>query len=607
MNFVELLYVILIYHISGNTKPSREAQDIIKESFTKSSELLTMTPYLGDVLTAIKAGESVDLNALSIALIELVNEYSVKPNAHASFAEVLTQFAKWFKNQNASSHKYLCKIVSRCDSPYIRSMITEEAPDQKQVQKDLKGICAKLGFKGKAALTPDECLEAKSADPEVYKQYLALRRAHAMSWKTELSNYVKASGKPIVPCQEALDHLADLGIEHAMPTGFTGGIDAEGNWYTQAGLLLGNVPKAPVFTTITMKTKADGDAEWVCKANKPDGTYSYVYTKDHNEKSWTHKYEVANSLIKNIEKYRRKWLQNIKEPFKYGDANAVASVVIELLYLSSDRAGSVAGGNEGSQGFGMCSILCKHVTLRPDGGFLISYKGKGAVQFKFQLRPGNGKDKVICEVIAKLKEGKHPQDPVFSIEKANGSWKPVSYGAVTSYFKSLAGGANIHKLRTVAGTRLFNEEALKVQEKFAGKKVDEKQAISMVLKIATLVGKKLGHIKTDAQGNISTQPMTSLKNYIDFAAQVQFFAFFGLPVPAYLEKMMQTDNSIKSSVVTSVNEQPVELEGLKPNPEGKPDVKDDKGHDVSQDMGPVTKRLAIRFLDGYAQSEGLAF
>ena len=111
MNFVELLYVILIYHISGNTKPSREAQDIIKESFTKSSELLTMTPYLGDVLTAIKAGESVDLNALSIALIELVNEYSVKPNAHASFAEVLTQFAKWFKNQNASSHKYLCKIV----------------------------------------------------------------------------------------------------------------------------------------------------------------------------------------------------------------------------------------------------------------------------------------------------------------------------------------------------------------------------------------------------------------------------------------------------------------------------------------------------------------
>ena len=604
MNFVELLYVILIYHISGNAKPSREGSEIIRDAHTKSSELLTMTPYLGDVLSAIKTGDSVDLNALSIALMELVNEYSVKPNAHASFAEVITQFAKWFKNQNASSHKYLEKTVSRCESAYVRSMITSEAPDQKKVQKDIKGICAKLGFKGKSALTPEECLEAKTLDPDVYKQYLALKRAHAMSWKTELSNYVKTSGKATVPCQEALDHLAELGIEHAMPTGFTGNIDAEGNWYTKDGLMLGNVPKAPVFTTITMKTRSDGEADWVCKANKPDGTYAYVYTKEHNEKSWTHKYEVANALIKNIEKYRRKWLQNVKEPFKYGDTNAVASVIIELLNLSSDRAGSTSGGTEGGQGFGMCSILCKHVTLRPDGGILISYKGKDAVQFKFQLSPGNAKDKIICEVLKNLREGKNPRDPVFSVLRPSGGWKPVTYGAVTSYFKSLTGGANIHKLRTVAGTGLFNEEAQKVQEKMAGKNVDESKAIEMVLKIATLVGKKLGHIKTDAQGNISTQPMTSLKNYIDFASQVQFFEFFGLPIPAYLEKMMRTDNSIKSSALeTADNEHPVELEGLKPNG----DIIDDEGQDVSQKGGPVTKRLAIRFLEGYAQSEGLAF
>ena len=508
MNFVELLYIILIYHISGNARPSKEGIEIIKEAHTKSAELLTMTPYLDDVIQAMSRGESVDLLALSISLKEMIDEYSKKPHAKASFAEVIEQFAKWFKNQSSSSHKYLAKISSRCESAYIRSMITEDAPDQTLVQKDLKGLCAKMGFKGKTVLTPEEALEAKTQDPDLYKQYLALRRAHTMSWKNELSNYVKESGKKTVLCQEALDHLAQLGIQHSIPTGFTGLIDAEGNWYTNDGKMLGNVPKYPVYTTVTMKTKADGDADWICKANKPNGEYAYVYSKEHSENSWNHKYEVANALIKNIEKYRKKWLQNIKTPFQYGDVNAVASVVIELLYLSSDRAGSVAGGNEGSQGFGMCSILAKHVTVRPDHSILISYRGKDAVPFKFVLKPGNAKDKVICEVMSKLVEGKGPKDPVFSIEKLNGTWKPVRYGAVTSYFKSLTGGANIHKLRTVAGTGLFNVEAQKLQETMAGKKIDEKKAIEMVMKIATLVGKKLGHIKTDAQGNISTQPMT---------------------------------------------------------------------------------------------------
>ena len=626
MNFVELLYVILIYYISGNARLSPEAKRIIDEAHVKSSELLTMTPYLDNAIQAMQKGQSVDLIALSISLRDMVSEYSQRPHAKASFAEVVDQFAKWFKTQSSSSHKYLAKIVSRCEEPWIRSMVTDEVPDQTKVQKDLKSICIKMGYKGKSALTPEEALEAKASDPELYKEYLALRRSHALSWKNALSNYVKDSGKQIVPCQEALNHLADEGIEHAMPTGFTGMIDAEGNWYTKDGKLLANVPKAPVFTTITMKTKADGDADWVCKANKPNGEYAYVYTKEHNETSWNHKYQVANALIKNIEKYRKKWLANIKAPFPYENVNAVASVVIELLYLSSDRAGSTSGGNEGSQGFGMCSILCKHVTVRPDGSFLISYKGKDAVQFKFVLKPGNAKDKIICEVLKKMVDGKSPRDPVFSIFKPNGTWKPVRYAAVTSYFKSLTGGANIHKLRTVAGTGLFNTEAEKIKMNLAGKKLSEEKAIELVLKIATMVGKKLGHIKTDAQGNIATQPMTSLKNYIDFASQVQFFEFFGLPVPAYLEKMMKTDNSIQSSVMETAyaddipNVKPVPTDTVIPKtPEDKPilapnKVKpgqvteddlltDDEGNAIDLSGGPITKRLTLRFLDGEAQRE----
>ena len=647
MNFVQLLYVLLIYHISGNAKLAPEAEAIIEEARTASSMLLSMSPYIGDAIELMEKGESIDLMAMSICLTEMITQYQVMPKAHASFVEVVSVFAKWFKNQNASSHTALAKIVARCKSSYIRSMITEGTPDQGNVQKSLKSICAKLGFKNKSALTPDECNAAKAQDPELYKEYLAMRRQHAMSWKTALSNYVKTSGKEVVPCQKALAYLASYSIEHSMPTGFTGGIDAEGNWYTKSGEMLGNVPKAPVFTTITMKSAADGDASWICKANKPGGGYSYVYTKAHNEASWQHKYLIANALIKNIEKYRRKWLANIKNPFKYAEVNAVASLVIELLYLSSDRAGSVAGGSEGGQGFGMCSILCKHVTVRTNGSILISYKGKDAVQFKFQLMPGNAKDKIICEVIAQLLVGKSPKDPVFSTIKANQDWKPVSYSAITSYFKSLTGGANIHKLRTIAGTGLFNTEAQRIQEKMAGKTITEKTAVEIVISIATKVGKKLGHIKTDAQGNISTQPMTSLKNYIDFASQMQFFEFFGLPVPAYLEKLTKTNNDIKSSVVYADGsagemhlpkdiDEPEATEKLDKaaDPKQKPvspivaptdkkpvttpsvnlkspvkvidvyeEVDDDEGNEIDQTGGPSTKRLAVRFLEGIAQDD----
>lgn len=616
MNFIELLYVVLIYYISGGQKLDKEAEKIIDEAHSKSTLLLSMCPYMGDAIDAMRSGKPVDLNAMSVMLYELIPHYKAMQNSKATFAEVLGVFAKWFKNQNGSSHAALGKLASRCDEPYIRQMITESAPDQASVRAQTKALLGKLGFKKSTVLTTEEEAEVKANEPEAYKTYRGLRAMHALAWKTAIANYVKDSGKKIVPCPDVMNFLASQGIEHAIPTGFTGGMDAECNWYTKDGLMLGNVPKAPVFTTVTMRSKADGDVDWVCKANKPNGEFAYVYTKEHNQTSWTHKYEVANVLIKNIDKYRKKWLSNLKTPFPYDNVNSIASVVIELLYLSSDRAGTAAGGNEGGSGFGMCSILCKHVTLNDNGGFLISYKGKDAVQFKFRLSPGNVKDKIICGVVAKMLEGKSPRDPVWSMTLKNGSIKPVGYSAVSSYFKSITGGCNIHKLRTVAGTGLFNEEAQKIFDKLKGKSVTPAQAEDLVKGIATKVGKKLGHIKTDAQGNISTQPMTSLKNYIDFASQVKFFEFFGLPLPKYLEQFMKTDNKLESKVIAAdvavpavapvVNTQtpsPVVKTG-DTKEKDKIGLTDDEGRHIDQTGGPITRRLALQFLDGEAQNTG---
>ena len=94
MNFIELLYVVLIYYISGGQKLDKEAEKIIDEAHSKSTLLLSMCPYMGDAIDAMRSGKPVDLNAMSVMLYELIPHYKAGKNSKATFAEVLGVFAK---------------------------------------------------------------------------------------------------------------------------------------------------------------------------------------------------------------------------------------------------------------------------------------------------------------------------------------------------------------------------------------------------------------------------------------------------------------------------------------------------------------------------------
>ena len=120
--------------------------------------------------------------------------------------------------------------------------------------------------------------------------------------------------------------------------------------------------------------------------------------------------------------------------------------------------------------------------------------------------------------------------------------------------------------------------------------------------------------------------MTSLKNYIDFDSQIHFFEFFGLSIPRYLEEFMKTDNKLESSVLASEDSEPVDAPTTTTPtttepvaPAAAPVVKapdatkprdkdagliDDEGRQIDQTGGPITKRLALQFLDGTAQNTG---
>lgn len=544
MDLVQFLYCVMSYYLNGN-KLEREATPVINKILETS--FCVSIPYIDTVLKAMEKGQPVDYVSLATSLQVFLKEYVKHPKAKVSFAKTLNLFAKWFKTGSDSSYRLLVKTTALCESPYIRGFISEEKFDQATVKKQLIKTSKSLGFGGKP-LDADQKKLAKAKDPEGYKEYTKLARQHGLAWKQELSEYVRQSGGKTLAYKDVVAHLKSMGIDHTMPTGFTGNVDADGNWYTKDGNLINGVPNASMFPSVIMNKSGEGD--YVFQAVRSNGELAnYFYTKEQQQKNAKEKFQFTSGFIKKLPGYRMKWLANIKRPFDYSSITGIASVVIELMYLSSQRVGTKVGGNEKGNGFGMSSILCKHVTARPNGEILISYSGKDGVPFKFVLDPGTPKDKVICAVMKDLIKDKKPSEPVFTRDLKNGHYRLVSSGSITSYFSSICGGANIHKLRTAAGTGLFDEITKGYFAKLGDRKITMPTAIELVKKAAMIVGKKLGHITRDAKtGAMKVAPGTSLKNYIDLEMQVAFFAHFNLPPPPYLEKFLETEKTITSAV-----------------------------------------------------------
>lgn len=609
MNLVQFLYIVMYYYANGGKKLTPELLKIADE-ITNSSFAIQI-PYLGDVLVALHRQKDIDYGALSYALAQFVQEYKASPSAKTSFASVVTQFARWFKSGSPGAYKVLVRTSSLLESPVVRNLIETEEIDQTAVRKELTETTRSLGFAGKTLLTVDEGKAAKEADPDKYKEYLALRRKHSQAWKNTVSELVRGSGKKTLPFKDVVKALDAKGFEHSMPTGFTGRIDADANWYTNDEKLITGVPAAALFPRVVMNTSGSGD--WIFVAIREDGTQgNYFYSKEQKNKNDSDKFAFTSDFIKKLPSYRKKWLVNIRQPFDYTSVNALASVVIELLYLSSQRVGTTAGGNASGAGFGMSSILTKMVTVRPNGSVLISYAGKDGIPFKFTLLPGTAVDKTITTVLAKLTKGKKPRDPVFTRPTKNGtSWVPLGAGAVTKYFKSITGGANIHKLRTAAGTGLFKDIIEGYYSAYEGKTLKPALVQDLVKKAALQVAKKLGHYTRDAStGSLSLSPGTSLKNYIDPTLQVEFFQHFGVPIPPYLEKLLSIENTLTSSKrkVESVGE----AAPVPPSPTPKDVVLTPRLNNIPDDkLSPLPgaetapdkelTRLLEQFLQGEAQ------
>lgn len=537
MDLVQLLMAFVIAYLEGSY-PIKDLEGVLVPANRR--KCTAWIPELKDALAAYDRGDEIDWLELAAGVSAYAETYAKEPGAKASFLQYLRTFATYYKSSSDNALKALSKLSGLLEDDYIQGYFSTEDIDQAPVRQDLATLVKKLGGTG-IGLTLEQSKDAKERDPARYKQYLDLRRQFTLAWKSAIGNFVRSTGNITVPLADVLKHLKSKGIEHGMPTGFTGRIDAHGNWYTIYGDKIdGGAPSVVMFPTVRMNPAFSPESPWVFQAMRTDGTAgNYFYTTEYKKQAAEEKFAAVASF--DPEKARKRWLPLIKA-FKPNDPKpeCVAALILEILYQTSNRIGTSMNKTSPKEGgFGICTLMVGHFYPQPDGSVRFIYLGKDSVKTVANIKKTDSPvHRLVCDAVNALAEGKKPREPLFTYALKNNTYRPIQPGFVNRLFRQCAGSQDltVHKLRTARGTAMFQEYINTLFEK--KKKLDAKGVMEQWKKAGEVVGKQLNHVRRSAEGTASVQPMTSLKNYIDPSMQVQLFQHYGVPIPTYLEKIL---------------------------------------------------------------------
>jgi hypothetical protein len=545
--------IIGLYAILGASMGNRSRE--IKEA-ALDAELrpwFDEITYLKEAVAEVARGKSFKLPPLGQSLKEFVAEYSKDPKSTPVSVAILRGMSFWMRAGNENAWKVLETNSNHAAFPsWVPSMFSKKVKSQAPMRTALESLVSTLTGKrsGSIMLTLEQSAAAKSKYPELYKEYLQLRRSFNDNWKQAMAQFVRDSGARMVDFTDLEAFFKKSGIESTMPSGFTGKIDAVGKVYTTDGeLIAGGLPSKVMFPKVLMNEEGRGD--WVFQAIRPTGEgANYFYRQSTVMEKRQKKFGIVDDLVGKIDGIRSRWVQGIKG-FGEDVPQTVAAVVLELLYTFSARIGSKGNAAGGEPTYGLGTLLCKQITIQPKG-FVMKYKGKDGVNTKHVYKATDAVSKMVIAAVTSLAKGKKPSEPLFTYQQKNGSRVQLPPNVVNKVFRALgAGQATVHKLRTLRGTTIFKEAA----EQLYAKKTsmdNSAEAIRYFKEIAIEVGKALNHVRRSSDGSATITATTAIASYIDFAAQVEFFRYYNLPLPVFLAK--RTSNGIEASTDELVEE-----------------------------------------------------
>lgn len=534
MNYTELirvLYALLALSLSDDAIP--EADEILTS--TSAREAKNALPSLKDVMKEYIKGNEVDLTGIGVDLKDVIKSAMRDPKAKAAWIDILKAFGLWFRVGSERSLQKLSKAGVELHMPWLNRLFAKEVGSQKTVEKSLAKLIKSVTRRSALTFSDEEALALKAKSPVIYKEYLRLRREYNQVWKDALATFVRRSGKNLVPFTQAMRFLQKKGIEHTLPEGFTGLIDANGVWYTEDGKKINGIPSSRIFPRIRMNPDPEKD-NYVFTAIREDGGRQHFYTVEFRTGQSARKFKIARTLGKNIDRIRKKWSPLIKN-FDESDPRCSASLIMEMLYVYSARIGGKGNKTDGKATYGISTLRVNQCRWLSDGGLKIKYPGKKGVMTEHVLRPTTVPNKIRLKAFEFLLEDKARDDFVFTYRLKNGARKPVGGQFVNQLFKTFgAGEATLHKLRTLIATSMM-EEALNELYAKKGSYNDPKRFLADLQKIALKVGKTLNHMRTTKEGTEVTGA-TAIQSYIDPALIAEAYEHYQIARPNWLERLM---------------------------------------------------------------------
>lgn len=503
------------------------------------------------ILMQAAQGKNIELKPLGVALKKFLNE-SGSDTFAPPVANLTGRFSGYFRTGSQVGANAISKASSSSVFPsWVRTSFQEKKIDQSEVADSLKSFVKEVTGKPGNGLTVEQANELRSTDKEKYREYLKLRRDFQLSWKNAASNYIRENGDPLVDMKDLLAYLDEQGLEYAIPSGFTGKVDAELRWYDSNGELIGGVPTAHMFPKVRMNTtRKPGEYVFTAIPANKGGNEKYFYLVKEIRERRDKKFQAVQDVVPIIGHARRVWLQGIRQ-FDLNDDKTVAAVAIELSYQFASRIGTEGNQTRGNKTYGLSTALVKHLKFQPNG-FTLTYPGKDGVKNSHKYLANDAESRMVLDAVKQLVDGKEPNDPIFTVGEGD-RVKPLRPAVVNMVFRKIIGtkALSIHKLRTLRGTVIFQENVDAFLKANKGAQLTEREAMAQLKKMALDVGKQLNHVRTAADGEEKVTPDTALKSYIDPSVQMKFFESLGLPLPNYLLKMRGKDR-LESTVVAGL-------------------------------------------------------
>ena len=415
--------------------------------------------------------------------------------------------------------RYLKELLPTAEyARYRRHLRTEEETDlaNKDLADALRLVVHKLtGQPGYDITDLRQRRQAKEQNPELYAEFLKLRRQLKNQTEKILEDYFVKHHRTLVPVEELRRYLRELGLPDAFPRGLKGVlVDIHGNYYTKKGEPIEGRP--PASARVVMNTSG---GDFVFKAILPNGTVQYYYPRSYKEERTAKKFESILPHLDHLDELAKKWRRYLNSPKPL--VRALATLV-ELLYQTQGRVGSKVPKSERQGGFGLSTLKVKHVKFRDDGSVVLTYKGKKGVRQRHVLKPTDDVTRRVVDNLKALAEGKDPSDFLFSV-----GGRRVSARLVNKFLNRIGVPFTAHKFRHIIGTLMARELLLGKRKRFK----DRKQAEAYFKKALTKIGKVLGH-----KSGEKVTWTTAKDNYIDPSVMFAFFERYGFRPPTFLTK-----------------------------------------------------------------------